>query len=280
MLQVNPSLQPDQVKSLLQDTATPMLGYSRYEVGAGYLNTYAAVRKAALNTEFGAFRKLLGTAALSLTRSSLGGFSGVVEPGATWTATFDIPADAVFATTGISWQNQNLPGNNLTMTLSHDATSVQGNVIAGINQTSSRASTTFGSSPFIAIVLGTTSGLFSALAADVTRANEGEGQARREVGLPHPRATRGFTGESRGWKIAALRGPGARGVLNLPSPACIRQGEARLSIFRKQKARREFAEPVFPNYKTSWSLSRIFFELFLCFIISCKEYYLITQIIK
>ena len=37
---------------------------------------------------------------------------------------------------------------------------------------------------------GTTSGLFSALAADVTRANEGEGQARREVGLPHPRAMR------------------------------------------------------------------------------------------
>ncbi|HEY9232897.1 MAG TPA: S8 family serine peptidase [Blastocatellia bacterium] len=125
MLQANPSLQPDQVKSILQDTATPMLGYSRYEVGAGYLNTYAAVRKAALNTEFGAFRKLLGTAALSLTRSSLGGFSGVVAPGATWTATFDIPADAVFATTGISWQNQNLPGNNLTMTLGHDATSVQ-----------------------------------------------------------------------------------------------------------------------------------------------------------
>src|SRR5262245_59968849 len=46
MLQGNPSLSPDQIKQILQQTATPMLGYSRYEVGAGYLNTYAAVRAA------------------------------------------------------------------------------------------------------------------------------------------------------------------------------------------------------------------------------------------
>jgi len=125
MLQANPSLEPDQVKSILQDTATPMLGYSRYEVGAGYLNTYAAVRKAALNTEFGDFRKQLRTATFSLSRSLLGGFTGVIAPGATWSATFEVPADAVFATTGITWQNQNLPGNALTMAVSHDLTTVK-----------------------------------------------------------------------------------------------------------------------------------------------------------
>jgi serine protease AprX len=124
MLQANPALQPDDIKNILQDTATPMLGYSRYEVGAGYLNTYAAVRKAALNTAFGAFRKQLSTAAMTLSRSSLGGFSGVVAPGATWTATLDVPADAVFATTMASWQNQSLPGNTLAMTLTHGNTTV------------------------------------------------------------------------------------------------------------------------------------------------------------
>jgi serine protease AprX len=44
MLEANPALTPDQVKSTLQLTATPMPGYQRHEVGAGYLNAYEAVR--------------------------------------------------------------------------------------------------------------------------------------------------------------------------------------------------------------------------------------------
>ena len=46
MLEANPALTPDQVKSLLQATATPMPAYQRHEVGAGYLNAYQAVRAA------------------------------------------------------------------------------------------------------------------------------------------------------------------------------------------------------------------------------------------
>jgi len=42
MLEAAPQLTPDQIKGILELTATPMLAYSRYEVGAGYLNTYAA----------------------------------------------------------------------------------------------------------------------------------------------------------------------------------------------------------------------------------------------
>ena len=42
------------------------------------------------------------------------------------------------------------------------ATSIQGNIISGINQTSSRASTTIASSPFIAVAMGTTDGLINA----------------------------------------------------------------------------------------------------------------------
>jgi serine protease AprX len=46
MLEANPALTPDQVKSLLEQTATPMPGYQRHEVGAGYLNAYEAARAA------------------------------------------------------------------------------------------------------------------------------------------------------------------------------------------------------------------------------------------
>jgi len=43
LLEANPALTPDQVKSALETSATPMPGYQRYQVGAGYLNAYGAV---------------------------------------------------------------------------------------------------------------------------------------------------------------------------------------------------------------------------------------------
>ncbi len=43
MLEANPALTPDQVKSVLEATATPMPRYQPHEVGAGYLNAYEAV---------------------------------------------------------------------------------------------------------------------------------------------------------------------------------------------------------------------------------------------
>ena len=46
MLEANPSLTPDQIKSALAGSATPMPGYAVYQVGAGYLNAYQAVTKA------------------------------------------------------------------------------------------------------------------------------------------------------------------------------------------------------------------------------------------
>jgi len=46
MLEANPGLTPDQVKALLESSATPMSGYALYEVGAGYLNAYDAVTQA------------------------------------------------------------------------------------------------------------------------------------------------------------------------------------------------------------------------------------------
>src|SRR5439155_26043718 len=42
MLEANPALTPDQIKSVLEGSATPMAGYEEYQVGAGYLNAFQA----------------------------------------------------------------------------------------------------------------------------------------------------------------------------------------------------------------------------------------------
>ena len=46
MLDADPTLSPDDIKQIMTDTATAMPGYQDYEVGAGYINAYAAVDKA------------------------------------------------------------------------------------------------------------------------------------------------------------------------------------------------------------------------------------------
>lgn len=46
MLEANPALTPDEVKSRLQSTATPMPGYATHEAGAGFLDAFEAVRAA------------------------------------------------------------------------------------------------------------------------------------------------------------------------------------------------------------------------------------------
>ncbi len=45
MLDADPTLTPDDIKQIMSDTATRMPGYRDFEVGAGYLNAYAAVDK-------------------------------------------------------------------------------------------------------------------------------------------------------------------------------------------------------------------------------------------
>jgi serine protease AprX len=46
LLSVDPTLSPDDVKSILTRTASQMPGFSEFEAGAGYINAYAAVDKA------------------------------------------------------------------------------------------------------------------------------------------------------------------------------------------------------------------------------------------
>ena len=45
MLDADPTLTPDEVKNIIQSTATPMPGREEWEVGAGFLNSYACVDK-------------------------------------------------------------------------------------------------------------------------------------------------------------------------------------------------------------------------------------------
>ena len=45
LLDADPTLNPDEVKQILQETATQMPGYDEFQVGAGYINAYAAVDK-------------------------------------------------------------------------------------------------------------------------------------------------------------------------------------------------------------------------------------------
>jgi serine protease AprX len=45
MLDADPTLKPDEIKQILTETATRMPGYQDFEVGAGYINAYAAVDK-------------------------------------------------------------------------------------------------------------------------------------------------------------------------------------------------------------------------------------------
>jgi serine protease AprX len=53
LLEANPSLSPLEVKQILQDTATNMPGYEDWEVGAGYVNAYAAVDVAFNERDYG-----------------------------------------------------------------------------------------------------------------------------------------------------------------------------------------------------------------------------------
>jgi serine protease AprX len=45
MLDADPTLTPDEIKQILTETATRMPGYDNYQVGAGFVNVYAAVDK-------------------------------------------------------------------------------------------------------------------------------------------------------------------------------------------------------------------------------------------
>jgi serine protease AprX len=53
LLEAKPELSPDDIKQVFQDTATNMPGYETWEVGAGYINAYAAIDAVMFGTKYG-----------------------------------------------------------------------------------------------------------------------------------------------------------------------------------------------------------------------------------
>src|SRR2546423_6720270 len=82
MLEANPNLGPAQVRDILQRTATPMPPYYQHEIGAGALNTHAAVLQAAFpDRQFGLFRAVLNRGQVRFVKDPAQVFSGTVYPG-------------------------------------------------------------------------------------------------------------------------------------------------------------------------------------------------------
>ncbi|MCA1591340.1 MAG: S8 family serine peptidase [Acidobacteria bacterium] len=104
MLETNPSLTPAQVRSILQRTATPLPPYYQYEIGAGSLNTHAAVLEAAFpQRRIGLFRATFNRAQMRFVKEPTLAFSGTVKPGGASNVNVTVPADAVLAAADIGW---------------------------------------------------------------------------------------------------------------------------------------------------------------------------------
>jgi serine protease AprX len=92
------------VRDILQRTSTPLPPYYTHEVGAGALNTHAAVLQAAFpDREIGLFRSVLNRGQARFVKDPVQTFKGTVYPGGAVEVKLNVPAGAVFALTDIAW---------------------------------------------------------------------------------------------------------------------------------------------------------------------------------
>lgn len=104
MLEANPALTPNQVRAILQRTATPLPSYYRHEAGAGLLNVHAAVLEAAFpERRIGMFRGAIDFGQVRFIKDPLRVFTGTVTPGEAREIGVSVPADAVYASAQIAW---------------------------------------------------------------------------------------------------------------------------------------------------------------------------------
>jgi serine protease AprX len=117
MLEANPKLSPAQVRNILQRTATPLAPYYAHEVGAGMLNTHAAVLEAAFpERKLGRFRATLNQGQVRFLSDPLQEISGTVNPGAVgFETTVQIPSDALVASMQIGWSTLSINDLGLAM---------------------------------------------------------------------------------------------------------------------------------------------------------------------
>ena len=106
MLETNPSLNPLQIKEILQRTATPLPPYYRHEVGAGMLNVHAAVLQSAFPArKMGIFRSTLERKAVKFVSETTQTFGGTVYAGSAVATNVNFPGDAIQSSVHISWGN-------------------------------------------------------------------------------------------------------------------------------------------------------------------------------
>ena len=104
MLETNPNLSPLEAKDILQRSATPLPSNYAHEVGAGMLNTYAAVLEAATPTlKMGLFRAVSDREMVTFTTTTSQTFSGTVNPGSVAVNEVSIPLNTVQANINIGW---------------------------------------------------------------------------------------------------------------------------------------------------------------------------------
>ncbi|HEY0080413.1 MAG TPA: S8 family serine peptidase [Pyrinomonadaceae bacterium] len=104
MLEANPSLTPAEVRDILQSTATPLPPYYAHEVGAGLLNTHAAVLAAEFpERRIGMWRSTADQGQVRFVKDAAVEFSGMVTPGAPDDVSFTIPEGTLTASVQVAW---------------------------------------------------------------------------------------------------------------------------------------------------------------------------------
>lgn len=124
ILEANTFLLPDDVKSIIARTATPLSTYDQFEVGAGLANVHAAVdlamNPAKAYGNFGFTDK-----GLQLSRLDDAGIAGTLAPRSTQTHAMTVPANSRFTLVELNWgsvgegevviDNTNLVANDLRL---------------------------------------------------------------------------------------------------------------------------------------------------------------------
>jgi serine protease AprX len=113
MLEANPNLTPAQIKDILQRSATPLPNYYRHEVGAGMLNSYAAILEAAFPLRrTGLFRAVYDKDVVNFTTSVAQSFEQTAIPGNSSAFTFTVPENTAQMSVNITW---GLSANDLSL---------------------------------------------------------------------------------------------------------------------------------------------------------------------
>lgn len=136
ILEANPALSADEVKAILEQTATPLAAYDTFEVGAGLANVHAAVDLAFNRTKpYGSFG--FAGKGLAVQQQDGGSFQGTVPANGSTNHAFTVPPNTRFTFVQLDWGGaigeDEVVVDNTNIAMNDLALSVSGN---GINRSS------------------------------------------------------------------------------------------------------------------------------------------------